>query len=105
MNDYGNRKADPSHGLRKMLVKESRPAHRLANSSARKWTTFAKANTVTHQRGIGTDPEVHIQALPELFNSGATEIHIHSGQPDQKRVVDFYGKEVLPEMQKVADAA
>jgi hypothetical protein len=40
-----------------------------------------------------------------LFNSGATEIHIHSGQPDQKRVVDFYGKEVLPEMQKVADAA
>jgi hypothetical protein len=30
----------------------------------------------------------------EHFDSGATEVHIHSGQPDQRRVIDFYGAEV-----------
>lgn len=54
---------------------------------------------------VGTDPEIHIKALTELFNSGATEIHIHSGQSDQQRVIDFYGKEVLPQMRKMSDAA
>jgi G6PDH family F420-dependent oxidoreductase len=54
---------------------------------------------------VGTDPEVHIKALTELFNTGATEIHIHSGQPDQKRVIDFYGKAVLPKMRRMSDAA
>ena len=37
-----------------------------------------------------------IQALTELFNSGATHVNIHSGQADQRRVIDFYGQEVLP---------
>jgi hypothetical protein len=46
----------------------------------------------------GTDPAVHVKALDELFQSGVTEVHIHSGQPDQKRVIDFYGKEVLPRL-------
>jgi TAT-translocated FGD2 family F420-dependent dehydrogenase len=46
----------------------------------------------------GTDPAVHINALDELFKSGVTEVHIHSGQSDQKRVIDFYGKEVLPKL-------
>jgi TAT-translocated FGD2 family F420-dependent dehydrogenase len=45
---------------------------------------------------MGTDPAVHVRMLDELFKSGVTEVHIHSGQPDQKRVIDFYGKEVLP---------
>jgi F420-dependent hydroxymycolic acid dehydrogenase len=49
---------------------------------------------------IGTDPEVHIKCLSDLFASGATEVHIHSGQPDQKRVIDFYSKEVLPRLRK-----
>jgi F420-dependent hydroxymycolic acid dehydrogenase len=51
---------------------------------------------------VGTDPEVHVKCLSDLFNSGATEVHIHSGQPDQKRVIDFYGKEVLPRLRKAA---
>ncbi len=46
----------------------------------------------------GTDPKVHVDALNDLFASGATEVHIHSGQRDQKRVVEFYGKEVLPRL-------
>jgi F420-dependent hydroxymycolic acid dehydrogenase len=50
---------------------------------------------------IGTDPEVHVKCLSDLFESGATGVHIHSGQPDQKRVIDFYGKEVLPRLRKL----
>ncbi len=49
---------------------------------------------------ISTDPDVHVKAIMELFDGGATEVHIHSGQPDQKRVVNFYGKEVLPRLKK-----
>jgi len=47
---------------------------------------------------VSTDPNVHIKAITELFESGATIANIHSGQPDQERVIDFYGKEVLPKL-------
>lgn len=47
---------------------------------------------------VGTDPEAHVKVLSELFKSGATGVHIHSGQRDQLRVIDFYGKEVLPRL-------
>jgi hypothetical protein len=43
-----------------------------------------------------TDPQVHIKAVNDLFASGATIVNIHSAQADQKKVVEFYGKEVLP---------
>ncbi len=49
---------------------------------------------------IGTDPQVHVKALSELFDSGATEVHIHSGQQDQKRVIESYGKQVLPSLRE-----
>jgi F420-dependent hydroxymycolic acid dehydrogenase len=49
---------------------------------------------------IGADPEIHAKCLSDLFQSGATGVHIHSGQPDQKRVIEFYGKEVLPRLRK-----
>ena len=49
---------------------------------------------------VSTDPEVHVQALQKAFEGGATEVHIHSGQPDQRRVIAFYGKEVLPRFRK-----
>ncbi|WP_428488057.1 TIGR03557 family F420-dependent LLM class oxidoreductase [Rhodopila sp.] len=45
---------------------------------------------------IGTDPAVHIAAAQKLFESGVTIVNIHSGQPDQKRVIDFYAEHVLP---------
>ena len=38
----------------------------------------------------------------ELFASGATGVHIHSGQRDQQKVIDFYGKEVLPRLRKAS---
>ena len=48
----------------------------------------------------GTDPKVHIEAIEKLFESGATIVNIHSGQPDQKKVIDFYGKSVLPQLRR-----
>lgn len=47
---------------------------------------------------ISTDPDVHAKALIELFNSGATIVNVHSGQADQKRVIEFYGNHVLPKV-------
>ena len=47
---------------------------------------------------VGTDPEAHIKVISELYESGASGVHIHSGQRDQARVIDFYGKEVLPRL-------
>jgi F420-dependent hydroxymycolic acid dehydrogenase len=59
---------------------------------------------VTEGWPISTDPEVHVKVLSDLFDAGATGVHIHSGQNDQKRVIDFYGKEVLPRLRKIKPA-
>ncbi len=53
---------------------------------------------------VGTDPETHLKVVRELFDSGATEVHIHSGQRDQKKVIEFYGREVLPRLRKEMSA-
>jgi G6PDH family F420-dependent oxidoreductase len=45
---------------------------------------------------IGTDPAVHIRKMHELFDSGVSIVNVHSGQPDQARVIVFYGEHVLP---------
>ena len=45
---------------------------------------------------IGTDPDIHIAAIKELFDDGATIVNIHSGQQDQISAVEFYGSKVLP---------
>ncbi|HMI85853.1 MAG TPA: TIGR03557 family F420-dependent LLM class oxidoreductase [Polyangiaceae bacterium] len=47
---------------------------------------------------VSTDPNVHAKAILDLFESGATEVNIHSGQADQRRVIAFYGDEVLPRL-------
>lgn len=47
---------------------------------------------------ISSDPAQHIQQLNQLFDSGATAITIHSAQADQQRVLDFYSKQVLPQL-------
>jgi TAT-translocated FGD2 family F420-dependent dehydrogenase len=49
---------------------------------------------------VGTDPQTHIDAIRELFDSGATIVNIHSGQPDQKRVIEFYGEKVLTQLNR-----
>ena len=47
---------------------------------------------------VSTDPAAHVDAIRKLFDSGATIVNIHSGQPDQQKVIDFFAKEVLPRM-------
>lgn len=49
---------------------------------------------------IGSDPQVHIEAVQELIDGGVSTIFVHSAQPDQERVIEFYGKEVLPHVKK-----
>ena len=45
---------------------------------------------------VGRDPAVHARRIEELFAAGATQVYVHSAQPDQLRVIEFYGREVLP---------
>jgi len=47
---------------------------------------------------VSTDPAVHIAAVKELFDSGATIVNIHSGQADQRKVIEFFGSHVLPKV-------
>jgi alkanesulfonate monooxygenase SsuD/methylene tetrahydromethanopterin reductase-like flavin-dependent oxidoreductase (luciferase family) len=49
---------------------------------------------------VSSDPDAHVQTIQKLFDSGATIVNIHSGQPDQQSVIEFYGKEVLPRIKK-----
>ena len=51
---------------------------------------------------IGTDPSVHVKKLRELFDSGVSIVNVHSGQPDQRRVIEFYGQHVLPQFHQPA---
>ena len=51
---------------------------------------------------IGTDPAVHINKMRQLFDSGVSIVNVHSGQPDQTRVIDFYAKRVLPAFKQPA---
>jgi TAT-translocated FGD2 family F420-dependent dehydrogenase len=61
---------------------------------------------VTEGWPVGTDPDVHVKVLSDLFASGATGVHIHSGQRDQRRAIEFYGREVLPRLRRIgAEAA
>ncbi len=47
---------------------------------------------------VSQDPAVHTEAIARLFDSGVSIVNVHSGQPDQQKVLDFYGKEVLPRL-------
>lgn len=47
---------------------------------------------------VGIDPRVHVAKLQELFDSGATIVNVHAGQQDQRRVIEFYGRQVLPKL-------
>jgi TAT-translocated FGD2 family F420-dependent dehydrogenase len=48
---------------------------------------------------IGEQASAHIEAIQKMVDGGVTHIYIHSGQADQRRVIDFYSREVLPHIQ------
>jgi F420-dependent hydroxymycolic acid dehydrogenase len=45
---------------------------------------------------VSDDPEPHRQAIRRLFEQAATDVFVHTGQPDQRRAIDFYARQVLP---------
>jgi len=51
---------------------------------------------------VGSDPAVHIAKMKELFDSGATIVNVHSGEADQRKVIDFYASHVLPKFRQPA---
>jgi F420-dependent hydroxymycolic acid dehydrogenase len=51
---------------------------------------------------VGSSPDDHINTVQELFDSGPTIVNIHSGQPEQRRVVEFCGSQVLPKLRQPA---
>lgn len=53
---------------------------------------------VTKSWAVGTDPALHVTKIRELQDSGVTIVNIHSGQADQRKVIEFYGSQVLPRL-------
>jgi coenzyme F420-dependent glucose-6-phosphate dehydrogenase len=53
---------------------------------------------------VSSAPDAHVQTIKKLFDSGVTIVNIHSGQPDQMKVIEFYGREVLPRLKSQAAA-
>lgn len=47
---------------------------------------------------ISTDAGPHLEKIHELQESGVSIVNIHAGQPDQRRVIDFYARHVLPKL-------
>jgi alkanesulfonate monooxygenase SsuD/methylene tetrahydromethanopterin reductase-like flavin-dependent oxidoreductase (luciferase family) len=55
---------------------------------------------VYHGWPVSRDPDVHVQALIDLFTSGAHTVLVHSGQTAQHQIIDFYGQQVLPRVRQ-----
>jgi TAT-translocated FGD2 family F420-dependent dehydrogenase len=51
---------------------------------------------------ISTDPGPHLEKIHELQESGVSIVNIHAGQPDQRRVIEFYATHVLPKLPQAA---
>jgi TAT-translocated FGD2 family F420-dependent dehydrogenase len=50
---------------------------------------------------ISGDPQAHLDAIKRLVEAGATHVFVHSAQRDQRRFIDFYGREVLPALRRL----
>jgi hypothetical protein len=50
---------------------------------------------------VSTDPNAHIRKIQQLLASGVWIVNIHSGQPNpqQREVIEFYAREVLPRLE------
>ncbi|MEX2160121.1 MAG: TIGR03557 family F420-dependent LLM class oxidoreductase [Dehalococcoidia bacterium] len=47
---------------------------------------------------VSPDATDHVAAVRKLIDRGATHVMVHSPQHDQRKVIEFYGREVLPEL-------
>lgn len=50
---------------------------------------------------VSADPEVHAGAIRGLVAGGVTQVFLHAPQHDQARVIEFYGRQVLPRLADV----
>jgi TAT-translocated FGD2 family F420-dependent dehydrogenase len=64
-----------------------------------------KLDEVLSQWTVSRNPAVHIKAIEELWASGITLVNIHSAAADQRSVIDFYAREVLPKLRRTAPSA
>jgi TAT-translocated FGD2 family F420-dependent dehydrogenase len=49
---------------------------------------------------VSPDPAAHAASIEQLVERGATHVFIHSPQPDQRKVIDFYAHGVLPKLRR-----
>ena len=47
---------------------------------------------------VSVDPKEHVEQLQRLFDAGATHVAVHSVQPNQGRLIEFYGDDVLAKL-------
>ena len=45
---------------------------------------------------VSVDASDHLQNIRKHWDAGVDEVWAHSGQQDQARAIEFYGKQVLP---------
>jgi alkanesulfonate monooxygenase SsuD/methylene tetrahydromethanopterin reductase-like flavin-dependent oxidoreductase (luciferase family) len=45
---------------------------------------------------VSTDPRVHLDAIEELADLGATHVVIHVAMRNQREMIDFFGRRVIP---------
>jgi TAT-translocated FGD2 family F420-dependent dehydrogenase len=60
--------------------------------------------TVLQEWTVSTDPRDHANAIDELADLGATHVAVHVATPDQPKVIDFFGRKVLPALKRAADS-
>lgn len=87
---FGPKAWKPYYNIRDPKVIEARAAKEVSKEE------------VSQGWPVSTDPAAHTKVINELFESGATMVNIHSGQSDQKRVIEFYGSQVLPKIRSKA---
>jgi len=53
---------------------------------------------------VSPDPAVHVERINGLFAAGATQVYIHSPQTDQRKVIEFYARDVLSAVSRTPGA-
>jgi TAT-translocated FGD2 family F420-dependent dehydrogenase len=74
-------------------------------SDPRRIQRYAEENSTAEREMeqwlISGDPQAHLDAIKRLVEAGATHVFVHSAQRDQRRFIDFYGREVLPALRRL----
>jgi TAT-translocated FGD2 family F420-dependent dehydrogenase len=96
------REAEEAAQLWRFLPKAWKPYFNIRDPQTieQRATTEVPLEKVYQDWPVSTDPDVHVRALTELFDAGATTVLVHSGQHNQHRVIDFYARSVLPHVRR-----